>query len=258
MKIMGHGLIRNSLTGKYEMMSRGAAWHGLGQVVQDAQTWEETMEKAGLNWTISKRQLQFSGLDVPAWGIFRDDLIHIDIEKSYLSPATETYQMIQNQYMFQFLDALLERDGKAHYEAAGALNGGAQVWALVNLGMAFEIGAKGDRFENYLCFTEDRTGKRAAQCFITSVRVVCANTFASAYGTIDQSQAVKFRHTKSIAEKMADAVDLFTGARMDIELLKAKLERLAERQMTKESLASILESMFPESRTETERQSKNT
>lgn len=242
---MGHAITYNSITNQYEVMTRGTAWHHLGQVVTDAQTCEETMVKAGLDWTVSKRQLQFNGLDVPVWGIFRDDLIHTDLGSAFLAPSTEGYELIQNRYMFAFLDTMIEQDGKAHYEAAGSLSGGAQVFAVVNLGIAFEIGGNGDRFETYLVFVEDRTGKKAAACFITTVRIVCANTFEQAYSGMKKDQAVRFIHTKSVAERMADASGLFTGARMDLDLLKAKLERLSEVKMTKPSLQAILNGLFP-------------
>lgn len=240
---MSHNITKNSLTGEYEVMTRGGAWHNLGTVVEDAQTWEETIQKAGLDWTISKRQLEYNGIEVPAYGIFRDDIF--DIEKSFLAPATATYELIQNKFMFAFLDTMIEADGKAHYESAGSLNGGSQVFACINLGVAFEIGSHGDRFENYLCFLEDRTGKKSAKCFITTIRVVCANTFEAAYQSADSCQAVKFRHSKNIHQKMVDAAGLFTGARMDVSALQSKLTRLAERQVNRDTLVGILNSLFP-------------
>jgi phage/plasmid-like protein (TIGR03299 family) len=243
---MSANITYNSQTGQYEVMTRGAAWHHLGNVVQECQTWDQTIVKAGLDWSISKRQLDYNGDPIPAWGIFRDDLLlNGDPAKAFLTPSSETYELIQNRYMFAYLDTLLEGDGKAHYEAAGSLNGGTQVWALVNLKESFEVGASGDRFESYLVFTEDRTGKKAAACFITTVRVVCANTFESALRGMKEEQAVRFRHTKSIQEQMASAAGLFTGARQDIGMLQAKLERLAERKITKETFVEALDRIFP-------------
>lgn len=242
-----HAIHFNSLTGEWEVMTRGAAWHGLGQVVQGAQTWEDTMRLAGLNWSVSRGQLEYRGLDVPAYGIFRDDYLAAgEIDKAFISPTTETYEILQNDYMFAFLDAIVEDEG-AHYESAGSLNNGAQVWALVNLHTAFEIGGSGDRFENYLCFTEDRTGQRAAKCFVTTVRVVCANTLQMAYsGSNNESAAgVTFRHTKNMHFRMEQAIDAFTGAKQTIETLRLKLNRLADRVITRDTLEEALDRLFP-------------
>lgn len=253
---MGHGLIRNSVTGKFDAMIRKGAWHHLGNVVQEAQTAEATIIEAGMDHLISKRQLQINGIDIPAWALFRDDIFYHDPAAAHIVNTTEGFQVIQNRFMFSYLDSLVEGEGKAHYESAGILNNGKQVWALINLGVSFEIGANGDRFENYLCFTEDRTGQRAAQCFTTSIRVVCANTFEQAYGRAD-GKAVKFYHRGDMAQRMIDAADLFTGVTQDVKLLEEKLNILSRRSLNKEMLGSVLDELFPPVKDETDRQLAN-
>jgi len=252
---MGHGLIRNSVTGKFDAMIRKGAWHHLGNVVQEAQTAEQTIIEAGMDHLISKRQLQINGIDIPAWALFRDDIFYHDPLAAHIVNTTEGFQVIQNRFIFSYLDALVEGEGKAHYESAGILNNGKQVWALVNLGVSFEIGATGDRFENYLCFTEDRTGQRAAQCFITSIRVVCANTYERAYG--QAGTAVKFYHRGDMTQRMIDAADLFTGVTQDVKLLEEKLNVLSHRSLSKEMLGSVLDELFPPVKDETSRQQNN-
>jgi phage/plasmid-like protein (TIGR03299 family) len=253
-----HNITFNSLTNKWEVMTRGAAWHNLGQVVQGAQTWEQTRELAGLTWNPVKKQLDFNGVPVPAYGIFRDDFLYVDAEKAFICPATDTYEVLDNEMIFTYLDAVVESDG-AHYESAGSLNNGAQVWALVNLHEAFEIGASGDRFESFLCFNEDRTGQRAARVFLTTVRVVCANTLNQAYGQTTGKGAkpyVSFRHDATIHDKMIAAVDMFSEAHMTVEKLQAKLERLSDRVVTRPVMVNMLDRLFPY-KDEKQRESKN-
>lgn len=245
---MSHNITYNSITGTWEVMTRGAAWHQLGQVVQDVQTWEDTRALAGLDWTVSKQQLELMAMPVSAYGIFRDDYLHAgDVSRAFIAPTTETYELMQNDYLFAFLDTVLESEG-AHYESAGSLNNGAQVWVLVNTHKAFEIGHSGDRYETYLCFTEDRTGKRAARAFLTTVRVVCANTLEAALRASDragQDAVLTFRHTKNLTEKLEQAAAAFTGVPMSVEALSGKLNRLAERVVTRDTLESILNRLFP-------------
>ncbi len=240
---MAHNLSFNSQTGEWEVFTRGASWHSLGQITKDCQTWEDAMRLAGLNWTVSKRQLQYNGIEVPAWGLFRDD--KFEPEEAFLCSTSQTFEAIQNHYMFSFLDVMVESDGKAAYEAAGSIGGGIQVFALVNLGAAFEIGSRGDRYENYLCFVEDRSGKRAAKCFITSVRVVCANTLERAYSGANDTQSVKFNHRQNIHSKMFAAADLFSGARMNLDLLRGKLGYLAQQDLTGQRVQLIMDTLFP-------------
>ena len=74
---MAHNL--NIENGRVALMTRGDAWHSLGQVVTDAQTAAETMELSHTDWTVSKRPLYAQGIDadafnrIAAFGIFRDD-----------------------------------------------------------------------------------------------------------------------------------------------------------------------------------------
>ncbi len=205
------------------------------------------MELAGMGVPMVKQQLSLFGVPVPSYAIFRKDFLDAGmIEKAWVADTTETYEVMQDAYMFAWLDGVLESEG-AHYESAGSINNGAQAWALVNLNDAFEIGASGDRHENYLCFTEDRTGSRAAKAFLTSVRVVCANTYEAAYRESERcgAAAVTFRHTKNLSEKMQDAYEAFTGARQNIHTLRDKLTRLSDKMVTKDVLENTLNRLFP-------------
>jgi hypothetical protein len=147
---MGHNITYNSLTKKHEVMTRGAAWHHLGQVTKDCKDWKETSELAGFS-NVTRHQLEIYGEPIPAWGIFRDDLFYHDKTQAWVCSTTETREIIQADFMLAYLDAIMESEG-AHYESAGQLGNGAQIWALVNLGVAFEIGGSGDRFENGLLY----------------------------------------------------------------------------------------------------------
>jgi phage/plasmid-like protein (TIGR03299 family) len=266
---MAHQLEKNKITGAVEFMSAKPAWHRLGQIVGACQTWQEASRIAGLEWSISKQQLEFAGIEINAMGLFRDDylleanrLIQLgtpqDIQKaqeliasSFISVTTPEYQPIQNVSMFHYLDLLVQNDGNAHYESAGAINGGKQVFALINLNNAFEIGTSGDRWEDYLLFTDDRTGKRSGKCFRTRVRVVCANTLEQAINGENAEESVTFTHKGNMNEKMFAAADLFVGSRMNTESLREKLRMLSERQIDSQSLLiEVLDKVMPPSEDE--------
>jgi len=248
---MSHDLIKNSFTGKYEIMTRGTAWHGLGQVVEDAQTWGETMEKAGLNWTVSKHQQKsvLTGELIDSYDIYRDDT------KGFLGNVGADYNPIQNIEQFKFVDELLERENGAHYEAAGALGGGQRVFALANLSDAFEV-VDGDRHENYLLFSNSHNGSQAARVFLTSVRVVCANTLRAALSESSSragkarkngvdSDIIKIRHTKSAQARLGAAKNIIMTAHDSVKSLREKMQILAGKQMTKANYEAIVNRLFP-------------
>jgi phage/plasmid-like protein (TIGR03299 family) len=237
---MAHNLSYNKTTGKHEMFAAGSVpWHKLGQLVQSCQTWEQAIELAGLNWTVSKRQLDYAGQPVPAWGIFRDD------NTSFLGAVGSTYQPIQNKSGFDFIDTLLEVEKGAHYESAGALGSGERVWCLAKIPFDFDIAGTGDAHQTYLLFTTSHDGSSASQCQLTTVRVVCQNTLNMAINGQSKNAVAKIRHTKNSEIKMQSARDMMAGTAANVSKVKEKLEELASRKMDTASSKRVFDQLFP-------------
>lgn len=240
---MSHNLYFNTATNKYEMMSVGATWHNLGQIVENATTWQETMELAGLDWTVSKRNLKTpDGLVIPrVFGIFRDDKEN-DLE-GFLGSVGDKFHSIQNKQAFEFVDALMEADGGAHYEAAGSLGKGEQVFCVANLGYGFEV-VDGDRQETYLLFLNPHNSAFSPKVLLTAVRPICANTIAQALAK-DGKNALTLRHTKSVDKRLQQAAELMSGAKQTADTLRDKLRLLASREVRRETMEVILDKLFP-------------
>lgn len=240
---MAHNLAYNTVTKKYEMMSRGATWHNLGQIVENATTWEETMNLAGLGWKVEvKPLLTPSGAALPNnFGVFRDD--KTDDLEGFLGAVQGRFVPVQNHEAFAFVDALMEADGGAHYESAGALGKGEKVFCLANIGKPFEI-VDGDRHETYLCFSNNHNSDASPQVFVTTVRIVCANTLQQAL-VQDGRSALKLRHTKSVHARMDEAKKLITGGEITAAALRDKLLELSTRKLNRESLSAVLDRLFP-------------
>jgi hypothetical protein len=81
----------------------------------------------------------------------------------------------------------------AHYETAGALGNGQQVWGLADLGLTVSVGD--DKQSSYLMFATGHDGSMSHQYRIVNTRVVCANTLAMALGEKTRSKLL-VRHTK--------------------------------------------------------------
>ena len=131
--------------GTASMFSRGKPWHGLGQIVDKAQSIDEALKLAHLDWTVSKQELINPVTGKPS-GIFatmRDDT------NQALAPISKAYEIIQNRQGFELIDTLLEAQKGAHYESAGALGNGNQIWALASVPYNFEIA--GDSIKRIFC-----------------------------------------------------------------------------------------------------------
>lgn len=223
--------------GTAAMFNRGVPWHGLGQIVTSAQTWQDAAKLAKLDWTVSKHQLTnpLTGSLMNAYATFRDDT------QALLGVVSKTYAPIQNAQAFDFVDTLLEANGKAHYESAGALGDGNQIWVLASVPYGFEVA--GDRHETYILFETSHDRSKAATCKLTTVRVVCQNTLSMALGETNQAQ-VKVRHSKNGTAKLEAAKRLLSGAKQTVETVAQKLNFLAAKKMTPDASMQVMDTLF--------------
>jgi len=239
---MAHNLMYSRQLGRMAAMyADNAAWHGLGIVVKGAKNWKETMELAGLNWTVGKYPLfDQAGKQVSAWGVFKNDANGNPVE--FIAPVGDRYTPIQNEYAFSFVDSLLEAQDGMHYDSAGALGNGERVWCLARVPFDFKVNG-GDEHQTYLLFTTSHDGSLAAQCRLTTVRVVCQNTLNMAVSM--NGSYIKVKHTKDAEVRLDAARKLMGNAKQTVETLKEKLDTLSRRMLNKESFMSVIDRLFP-------------
>jgi phage/plasmid-like protein (TIGR03299 family) len=234
------------INGKHAMFvvgTREDAWHKLGQRCDSAVNWEQAMSLAGLDWQVVKNQNyarnpQGKVVPVSSYSIFRD------IDGAELaSNVGEGFTIKQNRECFQFVDDLLQDNGGAHYDSAGALGNGATIWCAVRVPRA-DIAVNGeDKSESYLVFTTAHDGSMAHTAALSSVRVVCRNTLRQALST--NTGILRIKHTKNANARFEDAKRTMDGVVMDAGKLQDKLQTLATRRITRESLVSVMDRLFP-------------
>lgn len=212
--------------GRVNMFAAGELpWHGLGVNVARAVNSRQAIELAGLNWEVVKTKLsyQFGGESREAkdvFGIVRQDTGHM------LGAVGNRYRPIQNAEGFAFLDGVLQEFG-ARFESAGSLYKGEKVWMLAHLPkQAFTVNG-GDAIAPYVIFTNNHDGSAAANCYPTSVRVVCQNTFR--VSGQDKGKGLSIRHSGDVKSKikaaraaLGMAVEEFQGFREGAEQMHKK------------------------------------
>lgn len=166
--------------------AREHAWHKLGTVLPAAFTASEAMTHARLGgWNVRKEALQavtltddgVSTLEVP--GKYATVRTHPGTgAPDVLGVVGEAYRPIQNEDHCDLLDALVDESG-AHFETAGSLKGGRQVFITMKLPDSIRVGGV-DQVDTYIAALNSHDGSTAFRLLITPVRVVCANTQAAA------------------------------------------------------------------------------
>lgn len=232
---MAHNLA--VINGEVAFFGTSPAWHKLGTIVNEAQTWDQAMKLAHLDWTVSKHQLlsPINLVPVESWGIFRDDT------NQMIGNVGSVYKELQNEFAFKFVDTLLEAADGAHYVTAGALGNGERIWCLAKFEDGFEV-VPGDKHEMYACFTTTHDGSGKSCTFATDTRIVCQNTLNLAMGKNDVSFAIK--HTTNAAIKFEQAKTLLTNMSVNNKTYKEKLRELSKRKLTTASITEIIEKLF--------------
>jgi phage/plasmid-like protein (TIGR03299 family) len=216
-------------------IGRRPAWHQLGTVTGTYMSWQDIVSAGGLDYTVEKRQLEFAGRPVPAWGTFRSD------NDEFLGAVGSDYKVIQHQRGFELVDALVSSQDGAHYETAGALGKGEKVWGLADLNIQTRVG--NDESGVYLLFSTAHDGSISHNYRVTTTRVVCQNTLNLAL----QSSPAGFRvrHTKNADTRLDAAHAALAAIEDEARSMEEKLNFLAQRKMTRETMNGLMDKLFP-------------
>ena len=238
---MSHELSIRS-DGRAEFFAAGGpAWHGLGQVVEDAQTAESAIELAHLDWQVEQRPLHLpNGFTVPD----RVANVRLDTE-TYLGTVSDKYEVIQNLEAFRFMDVLVGR-GEAVFETAGAIKRGRKIFMTARLPGEIVVGPSDDRTKKYLLLMNTHDGSGALRCLFTPVRVVCSNTLNAALSSASQEDGISIRHTGDIDHKLEQAERVLGSAIRHYDQLAELFSRWRAERLSIRQAKDFFDQLVPE------------
>ena len=206
-------------------------WHGLGVQVDGNLTPNEMLKQAGLDWTVSKRNIFTYNNAVSDKAddlIMSDDYYMLvrDSDNNILGPCGPRFIPTQNQEAFTFFKKFTDA-GNMNMHTAGSLRNGKQIWGLAEINDGFTLPGD-DRIEGYLLVSVSHEWGKSNEIRFTPVRVVCNNTLSMALA--DKSQpAFKMPHTKVFDSQLITTAE---------EALGLASVRLDEYQKSAEFLSS--------------------
>lgn len=161
--------------------------------------------------TIAKRQ-DGTHIQVPAFGLIRGPVAD-DPKEAYFGTVSADYRLVTPEEIVNLWDERVRKP----VETLMALKDGKQFVITAKLD-AFNV--RGDEIENYLMLFNFMDGGTAAGANTSSVRVVCANTFAASLGA--STDNVRFIHDQWVLNRL--------GRWMEdtVQRAEAKLPRLQE------------------------------
>jgi len=234
--------------------AREDAWHQLGTVLDDTFTAEQAMT-AGLlgGWNVRKLPIYAKvemgddkfrttkSIPVPdRSAIVRDNPV-VAGQVDVLGDVGKDYTIVQNEEHAGLLNALVD-EGGAHFETAGALKGGKQVFVTMKLPSHIRIGGV-DPVDTYIAAINSHDGSMSFTMMVTPVRVVCANTLNMAFS--GASHMFKVRHTRGassiLAAQARESLDMTFNF---IDGFQEEAERLIQTTLTEQAFEKILTREF--------------
>jgi phage/plasmid-like protein (TIGR03299 family) len=224
---------------------REPAWHGLGTVFTEEKSTSEMLEAASLsNWDV---RLESVSSLAPSHRFVTDSFMVVrdnpfDNGTDVLSVVGERYQVVQNEELFAFGDALL--DG-GRWETAGSIKNGRVVFGSLALDRETVLDPNGvaDVVKSYLMLHTSHDGSTAVQASVTPTRVVCQNTLNIALKSVKQSY--KIRHTQTVSGKVAAAREALGLAHAYMDEFDVMAQAMIQTDIDKATFDKIVETAYP-------------
>ena len=238
-------------TGRPAVFTTGTApWHRLGVTVADAQTSEEAIRLAALDWAVEPWPLVARRDGVEREVVGRVANVRADTG-AVLGVVGHGYKVFQNKSAFDFFDALVN-EKLAIYETAGSLKGGRYVWMLARLPKTLRA-AGDDEIRPYVLLANGHDGTRALRMIPTTIRVVCANTLNLALGRAAATEGLTVYHTESLERRVADAREKLGIITRRVDEFEVQVQALARRPMSREDLTTFFTTLVADRAADTQK-----
>ena len=221
-----------------------APWHGLGLKVDNAQSVDQMMKAAKINWKVNKEPLFLENKkQVPdRFALTRSS------DGRILDVCGKAYTPHQNRELFKFFGEYVKA-GDAYMETAGSLRNGQMVWGLANLNASFKLKGK-DEVKGYLLVMAPHIVGKASIAKLTTVRVVCNNTLDIALK--DSSQPYfKLAHRTEMTDAVIQQAKEHMGiARESLMAFQNTAKDLQKLKLDLPEMVDILSEVFSKEKTD--------
>jgi phage/plasmid-like protein (TIGR03299 family) len=233
---MAHNL--NIINEVASFFSVGKAWHGLGQTVDKAQTSEQAIKLAHLDYQvgITENYALINGVYVKtdSRSTYRTDSNTI-----FSGKLGDRYEVVQNTEAFDFFDEIVANK-QAIFETAGCLHNGEIVFISAKLPSHIKV--MGDVIDQYLLLKLAHDGSGAIQILFTPVRVVCNNTLNQALKGVKNKVSV--RHCKNYKEKLKNAAEVMGIIKNAPSVYENTFNKLAKVRITDKKVLELIDQIF--------------
>jgi phage/plasmid-like protein (TIGR03299 family) len=190
-----------------------------------------------LSWEVQKRPLFYTGNDGQpvAWpdkvAIVRQDTGRC------LGAVSSDYETVQNSDLLSLISPMVD-EGLLTIENMGYLNHGSRVFAQARLNQEYKV--IGEDYKAYVTILNGHVGNASVAIGSTMTRVICGNTFTSAYSDISE----KYRHSAGVTQKVLDSTFIIDYVNSALGQYSQYMETLAKAPCTGTQFKNYLEAVY--------------
>lgn len=165
-----------------------------------------------------------------------------------LSYQRNSYNIIPNSAFGEIIDSILEAEkDTVRLETGGCLAGGRKVWMLARIDEPVPLPGDGTATFPFLGLTSSHDGNASCAARLTTVRIVCANTFSAAEAEGERTGAVySFSHRGDWRSRMGEAREALIYARGQTREYAAAMTELLDIRVTPAQEQLFLREFVPE------------
>jgi phage/plasmid-like protein (TIGR03299 family) len=190
-----------------------------------------------LSWSVEKRPLFFTGNDgTPVAWPDKVAIIRQDTGRC-LGVVSREFETVQNSDLLSLIQPMVQ-EGLLTIENTGYLNHGARVFAQARLTQEYNV--IGESYKAFVTLLNGHCGNASVALGSTMTRVICGNSFTSAYSDISE----KYRHSAGVTQRVLDStfvIDYVNGA---LAQYSKYMETLATAPCTGTQFKNYLEAVY--------------
>lgn len=221
-------------------MERTTTWSGVGTDVSEKTSVDEILQKAGLDYTVTKEPVYLrDGILVPS----RIATIKSETREP-IGLVSDRYEIYQNADAFKFLEEIPD----IQFVRAGETYNG----MVYIIGKLPTLKVLDDEFTPYVIFQTSHNGWFSLRATICPLRIVCQNQFAMSFKNM--TNTISIQHSKRLEGRIMEAQQLLKDTAIYMQGFTNTAEELALLKITDTDRSKICDAFFESAKAITERQ----
>ena len=190
-----------------------------------------------LDWSVSQRPLFYQRANSTVGELpDRVAIVRDDTERC-LGIVSSNYETVQNTDLLKLINPMID-EGLLTVQNMGFLNHGARVFAQAQVNEEYEV--IGETYKGFVTLLNGHVGQCSVAIGSTMTRVICGNTFASAYSDISE----RYRHSEGVNDRVLESTFVLDYVNGAMKTYAEYMEKLATAPCSAKQFRIFVEEVY--------------